>query len=67
MKTSKTQLNGEKSSIHSSLTTLPMGGTKKLNHIESNTLQIRPPKDLQQKKSNQLIDPGYKKSNFIFL
>jgi hypothetical protein len=37
-----------------------LGGTKKSNHIESNTLQIRPPKDLQQKKSNQLIDPGYK-------
>jgi hypothetical protein len=35
-----------------------MAGTKKANHVESNTLQIRPPKDLQQKKPNQIIDPG---------
>jgi len=60
MKTSKPQLNGEKSSIHSSLTALPMTGAKKSNNVESNTLQIRPPKDLQQKKPNQLVDPGYK-------
>jgi hypothetical protein len=54
----KQQLNGDKPSIHSSLTALPMAGGKKLNPIESNTLQIRPPKDLQQKKPNQIVDPG---------
>jgi hypothetical protein len=55
----KQQLNGDKSSIHSSLTALPMGGGKKPNPIETNTLQIRPPsKDLQQKKTNQIVDPG---------
>jgi len=55
----KPQLNGDKQSIHSSLSTLPMTGMKKSTHVESNTLQVRPPKDLQQKKSNQIVDPGY--------
>ncbi|UJR35275.1 hypothetical protein I4U23_028039 [Adineta vaga] len=54
----KVQLNGDKSVTHGSLSTLPMAGTKKLNQVESNTLQIRPPKDLQTKKSNQNVDPG---------
>ncbi len=54
----KPQLNGDKPSIHNSLSALPMMGMKKSNQIESNTLQIRPPKDLQQKKTNQLVDPG---------
>jgi hypothetical protein len=61
------QLNGEKTSIHSSLSTLPMSGMKKTNQVESNTLQIRPPKDLQQqKKANHTVDPGYRKQ-FEFL
>jgi hypothetical protein len=54
----KPQLNGDKPSIHNSLSALPMMGIKKSNQVESNTLQIRPPKDLQQKKTNQLVDPG---------
>ncbi|CAF0761282.1 unnamed protein product [Adineta steineri] len=54
----KPQINGEKSVIHNSLSTLPMTGIKKSNQVESSTLQIRPPKDLQQKKPNQIVDPG---------
>ena len=43
-----------------------MNGIKKSNQVESNTLQIRPPKDLQQKKPNQNVDPGYyQKFDFI--
>ncbi len=57
-KTSKPQLNGDKPPIHSSLSALPMSGIKKSNNVEANTLQIRPPKDLQQRKSNQIVDPG---------
>ncbi|CAF5188291.1 unnamed protein product, partial [Rotaria sp. Silwood1] len=54
----KPQIHGDKPSIHSSLSTLPMSGIKKSNHIESNTLQVRPPKDLQQKKSNSMVETG---------
>ncbi|CAF2382178.1 unnamed protein product [Rotaria sp. Silwood2] len=54
----KPQINGDKPSIHSSLSTLPMSGIKKPNQVESNTLQIRPPKDLQQKKSNSIVESG---------
>lgn len=55
---SKPQVNGDKPTIHSSLSTLPMASMKKSNHVESNTLQIRPPKDLQQKKSTPTVDSG---------
>jgi len=58
-KTVKPQLmNGDKPAMHSSLTSLPMNGMKKVNPIEANTLQIRPAKDLQTKKANQNVDPG---------
>jgi hypothetical protein len=62
------QINGEKSSIHNSLSALPITGMKKTNHVESNTLQIRPPpKELQQKKPSQIVDPGYRVySNILF-
>ncbi|CAF2535617.1 unnamed protein product [Rotaria sp. Silwood2] len=50
----KTQLNGDKSSIHSCLSSLPMTDIKKSNHVQSNTLQIRPPTDLQQKNPIKL-------------
>lgn len=57
---SKPQLNGgDKPLGHNPLATLPMTGVKKSNPVESSTLQIRPPKDLPQKKSNQSVDPGY--------
>ncbi|CAF3461693.1 unnamed protein product [Rotaria socialis] len=52
------QINGDKPAIHSSLSTLPTAGMKKLNNIESNTLQVRPPKDLQQKKPNMIVESG---------
>ena len=55
----KSQINHDKSSVHNSLSTLPLTGIKKLNNVESNTLQIRPAKDLQLKKSNQIIESGY--------
>ena len=58
IKSSKPQINGDKSSVHSSLSALPITGTKKSNGIESNTLQIRPAKDFQGKKPNQIVDPG---------
>ncbi|CAF3795794.1 unnamed protein product [Rotaria magnacalcarata] len=52
------QINGDKPAIHSSLSTLPTAGMKKSNNIESNTLQVRPPKDLQQKKPNMIVESG---------
>jgi hypothetical protein len=53
------QANGDKSSIHSSLSALPMAAMRKSAPSESNTLQIRPAKDVPPKKVNQLVDPGY--------
>ena len=60
------QINGDKISIHSSLSTIPTNPMKKVNHIESNTLQIRPPKDLPMKKPNANVESGYDDVFLIF-
>ena len=61
--TKPSQINGDKSSIHSSLSNIPMNGIKKTNQVESNTLQIRPPRDIQQKKSFKFYFIEYRKLN----
>ncbi|CAF0787688.1 unnamed protein product [Adineta ricciae] len=54
----KVQLNGDKPLSHGSLSTLPMAAAKKSSSVESNTLQIRPAKDLPAKKPSPNVDPG---------
>jgi hypothetical protein len=56
--------NGEKSSVHSSLSTLTSNGLKKVNQIDSGTLQVRPAKDFLAKKSSQPNESGYDQRSF---